>query len=551
MAFEITDLQELDPELVTQMLSSTRTRLQERHPEMDLKRGNFHDTILYDHAVLEAALRTNLRRYLSARSLLEIERDPTLADGEVVDSVLSLYRVVRQVGTTASGQITVVVSDNTTVTIPIGSVWVANGQQFLTTQAFTAKPEVALIANDSDRLITQLSDDNWGFVIDVVAAVAGPAGKLAKDTKLLPVATPANYLTSYATSDFADGTETETNQELLEQLEAGLAARALSNRGNMRAMLREQPALVGITRMSIVGHGDAEMLRDQHTIFPLKFGGRVDWYIRGQAELQRLALTKEAVLIEKESGGTGIWQFSLGKDDAPGFYEIRNIRLTGVNAADTLGGFEIVLEQRGLDLTGTGLIPDIVTQSEGAYSRYQTSVIQFRDTRTNVTALDTGARQLYELEVAGTPLVAETQELVSSRDVRHYGADALIKAPIPCFVRVTFTINKKSTEEPPDTDAIAQAVRDVIHDVPFTGRLDASSIHDTIHRFLSGSMSVTATDLLGRIRRPDDSQYYLRDAEALVVEDDPARMVTAKTVQFFAELDQILISVENNVPIHT
>lgn len=550
MAFEIEDLDNLNPALVQQQLIAATTRLQELHPELDLKRGVFHDTVVYYHAVLEAAVRTNLARYLSGRSLLEIEADPSLADDDVVDGVLSNYRLERRQGTQAYGKVTVVVSDSTTVTISSGSTWISNGQEFRTTQAFTGKADAELINNDSDRLMVQLSDGNYAFQVDVIAVEEGPQAKLTKDTKILPEALPLNYLTSYATEDFTDGTATQTNDELLSQLQVGMAAKALSNRVNMQAALLEVEAFAGIADMSIVGYGDPEMLRDQHSIFPISYGGRVDWYIRGQVELQRKVLLKEATLVEIESSsGYGIWQAAVSRDDAPGFFELRNIRLTGANAAEVAGGFEITLEQRGLDLTGSGFMPDIETQEEGEYSRFQTAIVQFRDMVTDHTSLSVGSTQLYEIEAIGTPLVAEVQDRVSSRDVRNHAADALVKAPIPCFVQVTFTINKKTNDGDPDLNGIVEAIMEVVNRVPFIGRMDASLISDAVHAYLKNSMSITDMDLFGRIRRPDGTDYYLRGPESLVVEDDPARMVTAKTVQFFLERENISINVENAVPV--
>jgi len=550
MAFEITSLQALDPTLVQQMLASTRTRLLEEHPSLDLKRGVFHDTVVYYHAVMESMIRTNLERYLSARSLMEIEADPTLADGDVVDSVMSLYRVARREGSSAYGQVTVVISDSTTVTIQSGSVWVANGMEFTATQAFTAKVEEELIANDSDRLMTLLSDGNYAFQIDVVATEEGEESRLAKDTQIIPNAPPTNFLTSYVTEDFQGGTSEETNTELIQRLQAGLAAKTISNRVNMEAMLQEFDQFAGISGMSIVGYGDAEMLRDKHSVFPVSYGGRVDWYIRGQVSLHHVSLQKEAVLIEKPSESTtGIWQISILRDDAPGFYEIRNIRLTGVDASNVSGGFGIINEQRGLDLSGSGFIPDIQTQEEGEYSRFQTSIVQFSDTETDVSEMSLGDKQLYDVEAVGTSLIGDIQDLVSGRDIRSHGADALIKAPIPCFVQINFTINKRTGDPDPDLDAVRQSIMSVVNRVGFIGRLDASRIHDAVHGYLTGAMSVTDMDLFGRIRRPDGSMLYLRDSESLVLTGEPENMVTTNTVQFFVEEGSIGITVESTVPV--
>ena len=546
MPIEISDLRELDPALVQQELSDAITRLQELHPELDLKRGVFHDTVAYYHAVLSASSRTNLNRYLSARSLQQISADPTLADEGVVDGILSNWRLERKIGNVAQGNVTVVLSDNVSVTISNGAEWSANGKTFITTSVISAKPEEALVSSNTDRLMVQLSDGNWAFTIPVEAVEAGPDSKLKKDTLILPSSQPTNFITAYAAEDFLDGEATETNDELLNRLQEGFAAKTISNRVNMRAMLREIEAFSRIQAMSIVGYGDAEMLRDQHSILPLSFGGRVDWYIRSQDRPQRKSLTKTATLVEKTSDNRGVWQFNIFKEDAPGFYEVRNIRLTG--AENVVDGFDIVSDNRFVDLTDDGFLPDIESITEGAYSAFQASVVRFKDSATITTDLSVGDQASYEVEAVGFPLIREVQDTVSSRDVRSHGADALIKAPVPCFCQVNFTIYKQSSEPDPDQEGIKTAIMEVVNQTGFIGRLYASHLHDVIHAFLANSTSIGSIDLFGRIRRPDASTKYLRSYEVLQVPDEPELMVTPKTVQFILEPEDIGISIETSIP---
>ena len=549
MAFEITDLTELDPTLVQQQLQEAITRLQEAHPELDLKHGVFHDTVAYYHAQLEAAIRTNLNRYLYARSLRQIELDPTLADTDVVDDVLSNWRVTRGLGDFSNGLITVVLSDDTSVNIASGSIWVSNGKEFITELSYTAVPDPAQVANSSDRVMVEMADGNFAFTLPVKALEEGPDSNIRKDAQFLPSVQPQNFLTAYATDDFTQGESTETNDELLARLQQGIAAKTISNRINMRAMLREIEAFSRVINMSIVGYGDAEQLRDDHSIFPIHYGGRVDWYIRGQEQLFRVRLDKDAVLVAKTTETSpcyGTWQFGVAKNEAPGFYEIRSIRL--FNAQNVAGGFEIVKDARGLDLTDPGFIPDIVTQEEGEYSRFQTTVIQFVDTVTDVTNMAVGSTQKYTAEAVTTPLVAEIQDTVSGRDVRSHGADALIKAPIPCFVQITFTVNKTSDEPNPDVDGIKNAIMDVVNSIGFLGRLDSSLICDAVHDYLRNATTIGQVDMLGRVRRPDGTTLWLRSYDVLLIKDDYARMVTSKTVQFYLDLEDISVNIETNIP---
>jgi hypothetical protein len=544
--FELPSLTQLNSTDVQTLLDRLATQLQEMNPELDLRRGVFHDMLAYYHAVLETAIRTNLERYQSARSLQQIEADPTLADDTVVDEVLSNWGVTRKSGTKAVGPVTIELSIASSIVIPAGFAFQANGNQYSSTATFTARTAAEQVSSDTDRLLTQLSNGNWAFVIEVESDEIGATYKLNSGDLIVPVRSVANYVTSYVTSGFADGTDTETNTQLIEELQLGIAAKALSNRTNMRAYLRTIATFNSITNQSIVGYGDPEMLRDQHTIFPISYGGRVDWYIRGQEPVQRLTKTITATCIEV-GASSSTWQFSVDKDFSPGFYEINKIRR--LVDANLNSGFEVVLDSRGNDLTGGGFIPDIATVAEGAYTAFQTTTIRFVDTVTPVLGLIANqSTASYVCDVVGTPLIREIQDLVSSRDIRSYAADALIKAPVPCFVQVTVTINKTAGDADPDVAGIKNAIVAVINQTDFCGRLDGSRIIDKIHNYLINDMSVTDMDLFGRIRRPDGTLQYLRDSDSLVVEDQPAKMVTAKTVQFFAEVAGVSVNVASTIP---
>ena len=547
--FELPSLTQLDSTSVQQLLDNLATQLQELNPALDLRRGVFHDMLAYYHAVLETAIRTNLERYQSARSLQQIEVDPTLADENVVNEVLSNWGVVRRTGTKAIGPVTIELSSKISVVIPIGFTFQANGNQYVSTASFTARTAEAQVSGPNDRLLVQLSNGNWAFVIEVEADAVGTAYKLNSGDLIIPVKSIPSYITSYATSSFSDGTNTETNAELIDQLQLGIAAKALSNRTNMRAYLRTIPTFASVTNQSIVGYGDAEMLRDQHTIFPISYGGRVDWYIRGQEPLQRLTKTLTAICVAI-GNNSSTWQFSLDKDAAPGFYEVNNIRRQV--DANLNSGFEVVLDSRGNDLTGGGFIPDITTIAEGAYTAFQTATIRFVDTVTPVAGLVVNvSTATYVCDITKTPLIREIQDLVSSRDIRSYAADALIKAPVPCFVQVTLTINKTAGDADPDLDGIRNSIVNVINQTDFCGRLDGSRIINAVHNFLIDNLSVTDLDLFGRIRRPDGTLQYLRDHDSLVIEDQPAKMVTANTVQFFAEVAGVSVNVASTIPTAT
>ena len=187
-----------------------------------------------------------------------------------------VYAARRQ-GTTASGTITIIVSSLSTVTIPNGATFTANGKTFATTSAFLARTEAANVVSATDRLLSATSDGNYSFTLPVVAQEIGSASLLSKDALVIPSFTIVNFVKAFVAETFTGGIASETNTELIARLNEGIAAKAMSNRINMSALLKEQTGLENIVNSSIVGYGDKEMLRDQHSIFPISFGGRVEW----------------------------------------------------------------------------------------------------------------------------------------------------------------------------------------------------------------------------------------------------------------------------------
>lgn len=545
MPVPVTNLIDLDADLVADNLSEISQRVQERNASIDVKRGVFHDLLLALHAELSTQHQDGLSKYLSARSLLDISSNPELADSDVVDRVLSNYRLTRRQGSAASGEVTIVVSSPTTVTVAAGAVFTANGKSFTANNVFTAKSQASQVSSNTDRLLVPLTDGNYAFNISVTATEVGSESELAKDTLVVPDIVPSSYVTSYAAGNFSGGSTLETNTELLSRLQEGLAAKATSNRVNMNAMLREQFPSVAAT--SVVGYGDPEMLRDQHSVLPLSLGGRVDWYVRSQTRLQTKAIAMTGTLLEKNIDGSGRWQISFTKSTAPGFYETASIRLPA--AENVVGGLSVISDVRGTDLTGDGFIPDIQSVAEGAYSRFQTAVIQFTDNVTDHSSLTVGDTQTYDVAVRMMPGIDQVHDYAASRDIRGVAADVLVRAPVPCFVQVSLTLDNKNTSTAPDVSAIQTAVADEINRIGFDGRIYASKLHDVIHDLIDDDTKVGKIDIFGRIRTPSGVIRFVRDDSVMVVPDLSSDQTSYRTVQFFADAEDITVSISTEVPV--
>ncbi len=539
-------LDALDAGLVTSAINEVVQRIQEDNPALDISRGVFYELLVYYHSVLAARQETLINDYRRARSLLALEQDPDLADTDLVNDVLSNFRLDRKAGSLARGTIAVILSDDITVTFGRGSIFEAQGLQYTTTEVYTAKIEAAQINSITDRLITATADGRFMFTMEIQAVEEGANYNLDKGTLIVPLSPPPTYVTSYAIADFTSGIAAETNTEVLKRLQEGISAQTLSNRVNMAAFLRGIEAYSRVVGMSIIGYGDAEMLRDKHSIFPVAYGGRVDWYVRSENLPTTTQLTLTATRLAENNNETPVWQIALGRDIAPGFYEIRAVRPKGTSSVS--GTLPILSDTRGYDLTTTDFVPDIISAEEAAYSRYQTAILKFRDTTQSISAYSFGATLEYDVDVTYMPLIADIQTTVSSRDVRHYGADCLVKAPVPCFVQISFIIYKQSNEATPDAASIQLAVATSINAIGFVGRIYASRIQDAIHGYLASNSSVGSIDIFGRIRYPDGTTQYIRGPEMIQVPSDTAKMVSHRTVQFFCRPEDVFVNIETAIP---
>jgi len=546
MTIAITDFDDLTAVQVAQEQATLAEMMQESNPALKFLRGVLHDYLAYYGGVQAAKNVEEMARLQRSQSLNEVVEDPTLADDDTVENIASNFLVTRLPGTAAAGEITIIIDTFASVTIASGAVFEGNGQEFTTEHSVTARTSSALLASDTDVVLAPLDDGTYAFNIPVVAREAGIASRLTAGTLAVPQVSFTYYTTSYAAADFTGGADEETNAEMIERFRYGISAKALSGRTHMSAALREQSLFQNVISDSIIGLGDSEMIRDQHTIWPGSLGGRVDWYVRTQDIPQTTVLTKTATLVEKTADGKGIWQISFTRDEVPGLYDTTRIALP--TAAASVGTYEVLTDVRSVDLTALdndGFLPDIDTAEEGAYSRFQAVIIRFKDVDTDTVSLTINlSTASYSVSVRAMANLEEAQDYVSGRAVRNTAGDCLVKAPVPCFMQVSFVISMEPGQSAPDTATIATDLASLVNQIDFTGRLPASALSDVIHNHLAGNASVSAIDMLGRIRKPDGTFKLLHDTALLEVPDEPQNMVTSRTVAFILDPNDVAISVE-------
>lgn len=514
-----------------------RSFLSNLFPNLDLQPARvLHDLLIEPSSIITAYNQANLDRYRRASSLTEIEEDPTLADDDDVDRILGNFLVTRREGARASGQVTIVLSSEATVNVPTGATFTSDGLVFTSTASFISNSRGD---TTNSRPLTELADGTWAFTIDVEAAESGSAYTLRKGTQLEWTDPPTMYVTSYAEEDFEDGEDEETNSEMLDRLNLGITAKVMGGRQNVESLVKE--VFPAVSDISIIGGGDTEMLRDSHNIFGIKTGNKADIYVRtsGESVLRTFTMDCQVVSVADKT-----LQLSIGRDIYPGFYMVNSIYPTDVNALGS--SLEILAELRGVDTTNLSYdTPYIYNTTEGAYTRFQTSALQFKDPTLDATDVLVGDTIEYKVDIIGMPQVGAIQDYISNRRVRTIMGDYLVKATLPFFVALSIDIDWVVGDRSVDTTAVKLAAMNFINGTKFSdGKLPASKLYDAIQDVLDDRAAVRSPTLMtAALRLPDGTLYRRQESHELVAPTNTTLGVSPRNVSFITGLPLISVSV--------
>lgn len=537
-------IEQVPPEDVQQAELFLTDFLAAEYPSLDLTQGRvLRDILIRPAAIFHALNRTDYDRLRQSMSLLAISENPDLADPDIVDGVLSNLMITRDPGAKAAGQVTIILASLSTTTVPAGSIFTANGLNYLTDQTYIGVTLEDSVLNDQQKLISARTDGTYAFTIPVTAENEGTQYAIRRGTRFTVSPTIVGLVDIVAANDFSGGRNTETNADLVARAQLGISAKVLSGRTQIEAMIRAQ--FPDSTAVSITGLGDPEMIRDRHNIFAISTGGKADLWVRSQYLPVTEVFTISAVLI---SAALRKWQLTVSRDVFPGFYTIPFILPEG--AAQDQASLEITAETRGLDLSEIEgeFIPDILSIVEGGYSRYQTAVLQFVDPNTDTTGMvERQTTKSYQVGIYGLPDIADMQSLVSNRANRNPQADYLVKAPVPAFCAVNLTVQYRANAQPPVAADIQQAVAAVINKIGYdVGKIPASRVYDAVHNVVGqeDSLVVSPIDMFCQIRQPDGALITLRSPNTIIVPSKPESGVTSRTVAFFTDPTQVDVSIE-------
>ena len=534
---------DIDPELIDQAEEYMRQVLQEAAPSLDLSEGRvIRQLVVNTAAILHAVNRQDIENLVNSFSPVVIAADPDAADPDITDAVYGNYGIERFDGNKATGQISIIISALTTTAVPTSTVFTANGLNYVTSQPYVGVTAQESVVSSGERLIQERSDGTFFFTVPVTAEFVGETYRAQRGTRFTVSPAIGGMIDAQAAADFEGGLSAETNAELAARAQEGIAPKVFSGRAQIDALIADEFTEVKAT--SQVGFGDPEMLRDRHNIFGWSQGGKADLYVKTADVPAEIKLTKSCEYL-----GDNAWRVILTRNDAPGFYLVTAIVPFGEDPL--IGGLDVAFETRGLDLTAE---TDFVQQLEGgmvegAYSRYQTAVVQFEDTSTPAET-PVGATANYDVYVLRAPDIRGINDLTVDRSRRPPTGDYLPRAPVPALAAVSLKVSYRTSAGTVDTDAVKQAIFSRVNGLGFnTGRLPLSVITDAAHGAieLGGSYVITPLDLHAFIYPPDTvplGRIELRDPDVLTIPNLPSRGVSQRTTCFYMLLDSISVTAE-------
>ncbi len=532
MAVQTVTFSQIDQTLLQQTVATYVQLLREKDATIDLNPASVLRQLVTELQALFGALnQTELDRLLSSWSLLRIMEDPTLADDDLVDALVSNYLIVRGSGTAAAGRVVLVMSSRVTTPIAGSTTLLSGGVAYTVTGPFLGVVSSESIMSTRDRLIVDRADGTSAFAVDVVAADVGVAGAAKKGAPFTLDPEVPNLVTAYAEADFPGGTDKETNEQLTARLAAGVAARSTADRVSITGLI--QQSFPTVSQVSIIGFLDPEMNRDRYNFMGVSTGGKADIYVRAAATPIVVKMLKTATL---ESKALQRWRLQFTRDEAPGYYRIDAVLPAG---SQDLGSLEIVSDTRGLDRTVRGglFVPQIQGAVHGAFSPFQTSTVLFVDTATPVASLVEGASTKdYDVYVLMMPALGDIQSgLFSSRSRKDPTGDYLVRAPIPCMTSVSMRVKYDPRTEAPDVGAIQRGVAAAVNAVDFSAPdLAASRILDAVRGAIGpGAYVELPLDMRGSVLLPDGTSLSISGDKTLTIPEVLEQGVSRRTTAYF------------------
>lgn len=494
MSIEVTTLDELNSTSVQERMDILATMLKEKYPQMDFSSGALNDILVYLMAILAEKTGTEIGRYSMARSLKDIQENEELADDDTVDRVLSNYNVERGDASYTTGSVTITFPRDLSVLIPEGTTFTADDTVYTVNEGVVVG---STSSENTDRL-DKVSDSEYVYTIDIHAVDPGATPVVKRGTTFVTSLTDADQVV--AATDFILGSNDESNASLMNRLKTGMATPCWGNRYQVEKMIKAEYPVV--KHVSVVGFGDAEMLRDRITCFPVSVGGCADVYIK--TAVTTLSYPIRATLV-RTSGSNEVWQATIPAFAMSGCYRATEAVLDGnvypVTYQEVIGGREGAADQVLLvEFEKDDLIPVLT------------------DGRTN-----------FDITLTGQVQIDGVNDLIHRKNLMPITVDAEVRTARPAWVDVTLAFSESLSDE----SEIKSTITDLINGTGFEGSFYASDVIRAISPQLTSTQKIQSINLTAEIWGLNNEVYRMASPHTLEIPNDPINGVSPKTTVFY------------------
>jgi hypothetical protein len=410
------------------------------------------------------------------------------------------------------------------VAIASGTTFTANGLIYTTTKTFIGTPNSAsIVSTETDRLITQRTDNYYSFTITVEASQAGSIYEISQDTQFTVSPAPSTLVYAYAESDFSGGTDAETTAELVTRVTEGLSETLSAGRSSISSKIKEQYTTV--ERVSITGCGDSEMTRDTHSIIPVSSGARADIWVQSRSYPLTTTVTKTGTLL---NASTHLWEVSLTATEAAGFYYLKRVSLSGTETSDLAVSSNTPI----LTIPTTQPVPVIDNLYEAYGSKYVARSIQFTDSTDNGT---------YDIVFLKMPYIAEINDYVRGGSVMAPTADYVVRGVIPCMLSINLEISQVAGSTIDEAEILSR-IANRVNNYGFASELPLSIITDAVYDAIgSAGYLKFPMDIIGTLYKPDGSVQMQASSYRLKYDSSTTLNLSSNTMMFFVDPSDISV----------
>lgn len=316
----ITEQDRLDAENILEQF------LGDKIPNADFSKGGaLRDFVVSAMGYIFAYLRNEIDITRARQSLLLLAKLTGTDVDDAVDEILSNWFVTRKVGRSASGILTIYLSEEVDVNIDLSA-------KFYKTSALAFIPNALDTVTVAKEDLTKVVDEDgvvvsYTFSLAVKALFPGESynvepGAFVDFTRFNP------YVTRVENQNkFEGGGGIETTTDMLSRSQTAISVRDLNSPRSLDVTLKEE--FTTIDDVTVIGFGDEEMIRDlileEATNSRVHAGGHVDAYLRGPI----LTDKTHTAVVGSESTDTRPGYYIFRDDTVPDFTAIPNPPVVG------------------------------------------------------------------------------------------------------------------------------------------------------------------------------------------------------------------------------